>query len=83
MLKKIEVDQLRLGMHLHAFDGPWMDHPFWRTKFVIDDDADLVRVRASGIKQCWIDVSRGLDVVAARVRHQSASSGPDRPVPVI
>jgi HD-GYP domain-containing protein (c-di-GMP phosphodiesterase class II) len=64
MLKKIEVDQLRLGMHLHAFDGPWMDHPFWRTKFVIDDDADLVRVRASGIKQCWIDVSRGLDVVA-------------------
>ena len=63
MLKRIHVQQLSLGMYLHELCGSWMEHPFWRTKFVIDDDADLVKVRASGIKQCWIDVSRGLDVV--------------------
>ena len=25
MLKKIPVSQLRLGMHLHALDGTWLD----------------------------------------------------------
>ncbi|NCN97727.1 MAG: DUF3391 domain-containing protein, partial [Rhodoferax sp.] len=31
MLKQISVHQLQLGMHLKAFCGSWMDHPFWRT----------------------------------------------------
>ena len=31
MLKKISVDHLTLGMHLHEFCGSWMEHPFWRT----------------------------------------------------
>jgi len=30
MLKKIPTRQLRLGMHLHALEGAWIDHPFWR-----------------------------------------------------
>ncbi|NCN71018.1 MAG: DUF3391 domain-containing protein, partial [Betaproteobacteria bacterium] len=34
MLKQISVHQLQLGMHLKAFCGSWMDHPFWRTGFV-------------------------------------------------
>ena len=64
MLKKIDVRQLRLGMHLHAFEGAWTDHPFWRTRFVIDDAATLNKVLESGLVECWIDVSKGLDVVA-------------------
>ena len=44
MLKKIPVDDLRLGMHLHAMCGAWLDHPFWRTKFILNDPADLERV---------------------------------------
>jgi HD-GYP domain-containing protein (c-di-GMP phosphodiesterase class II) len=62
MLKKIDVRQLRLGMHLHAFEGAWTAHPFWRTRFVIDDKATLAKVRDSGVAMCWIDVSKGLDV---------------------
>jgi len=62
MLKKIQVSQLRLGMHLHAFEGAWIDHPFWRTKFVIDDAADLKKVLASGVRECWIDSAKGLDL---------------------
>jgi len=65
MLKKIDVQQLRLGMHLHAFEGAWIDHPFWRTRFVIEDTADLKKVLASGVRECWIDDARGLDVAAA------------------
>ena len=65
MLKKIPVDDLRLGMHLHAMCGAWLDHPFWRTKFILDDPADLDKLRASSVKEVWIDVSKGRDVEAS------------------
>lgn len=65
MLKRIPVDQLRLGMHLHELCGAWVDHPFWRSKFVLRDPADLERVRASGIREVVIDVDLGLDVQPA------------------
>jgi putative nucleotidyltransferase with HDIG domain len=62
MLKKIGVDHLRLGMHLHEFCGSWIDHPFWRTKFVLNDPKDIALIRGSGIREVWIDAARGLDV---------------------
>jgi HD-GYP domain-containing protein (c-di-GMP phosphodiesterase class II) len=60
MLQKIAVVDLRLGMHLHELCGTWLDHPFWRCKFVLADAADLAKLHASGVKDCWIDDSRGL-----------------------
>jgi HD-GYP domain-containing protein (c-di-GMP phosphodiesterase class II) len=63
MLKKILVDQVRLGMHLQALEGAWVDHPFWKSNFVLRDPADLVRLRACGIPGVWIDPSKGLDVL--------------------
>lgn len=80
MLKKIDVRDLRLGMHLHAFEGAWVDHPFWRTRFVIDDSATLDKVRTSGIRQVWIDASKGLDVAAPDLPVPSAPVAP-APVP--
>ncbi|MGY4830105.1 HD-GYP domain-containing protein [Sphaerotilaceae bacterium SBD11-9] len=65
MLKKIPIQQLRLGMHLHALEGSWLDHPFWKTKFVLDDPVDLEKLRASGVPACLIDTSKGLDVQVA------------------
>ncbi len=62
MLKKISVDQLVVGMHLKEFCGSWMEHPFWRTGFVIVDPKDIKTVLASSIKEVWIDTSKGLDV---------------------
>jgi hypothetical protein len=50
MLQKIRVDQLCLGMHLHELCGAWLDHPFWKTKFILRDPADLKKLRESGIK---------------------------------
>ena len=61
-LKRVPVDQMRLGMHLHEMCGAWLDHPFWRTKFVLRDQDDLTKLQESSIKECWIDVSKGLDV---------------------
>jgi hypothetical protein len=65
MLKKVPVDQLRLGMHLQEMCGAWIDHPFWKTKFVLTDAADLKKLQQSGVAECWIDVSKGLDVATA------------------
>ncbi len=63
MLKKITVDQLALGMHIQEFCGSWMDHPFWRENFVLEDPADLKAIRGCGIRELWIDVKKGSDVV--------------------
>jgi len=66
MLKKIQIKQLRLGMHLHALEGPWLNHPFWKTKFVLADKSDLDKLLASGVEACVIDTARGLDVLPER-----------------
>jgi HD-GYP domain-containing protein (c-di-GMP phosphodiesterase class II) len=67
MLKKIAVEQLVIGMHLKEFCGSWMEHPFWRSGFVITDPKDLVTIRASAIREVWIDCSKGLDVAVGQV----------------
>lgn len=62
MLKRIDIKQLTLGMYLHEFCGSWMDHPFWRARFLIDDPKALARIQATSIHECWIDTDKGLDV---------------------
>lgn len=62
MLKRIHVQHLRLGMYLHEFCGSWMEHPFWRTRFLLEDDKDLQAIHASEIHEVWIDIAKGLDV---------------------
>lgn len=62
MLKKIRVEQLTLGMHIKEFCGSWMEHPFWRTSFVVSDPEDLKAIQKSSIKEVWIDCRKGLDV---------------------
>lgn len=62
MLKRIHIQHLTLGMYLHEFCGSWMEHPFWRAKFLIKDSQDLTRIQATAIQECWIDTSKGLDV---------------------
>lgn len=73
MLKRIFVDDLDLGMYVHEFCGSWMDHPFWRSRFVLDNPRDLERIRATPIREVMIDISRGKDVAA---RPQAAAPAP-------
>jgi len=49
-------------MHLQEFYGSWMEHPFWRTNFVVEDPQDLIRIVDSGIHEVSIDSGKGLDV---------------------
>lgn len=78
MLKRIAVKDIKLGMFICEFCGSWMEHPFWKTRFLLEDEKDLRAILASGIKELWIDVSQGLDVSAeiagkteAEVEHET------------
>ncbi|EJE51812.1 HD-GYP domain-containing protein, partial [Acidovorax sp. CF316] len=64
MLKRIQIEHLTLGMYVHDFCGSWMDHPFWRAKFVLKEPKDLARIKAASIEEVWIDTTKGLDVAA-------------------
>jgi len=62
MLKRVPTTDLRLGMYIQAFCGSWMDHPFWRSKFVLDNDRDLQLIQSSAVTEVWIDVTKGADL---------------------
>lgn len=75
MLKKIRVEQLREGMFVHKLLGSWLEHPFWRTSFVLKQRKDIESLRASGIAEVWIDTDKGVDVLSSEPG--SAGSGAD------
>jgi HD-GYP domain-containing protein (c-di-GMP phosphodiesterase class II) len=62
MLKTVPVNKIKLGVFIHELKGAWMDHPFWKTKFLLEDVNDLNKLQASPIKHVVIDVSKGADV---------------------
>ena len=62
MIKKINKSDVQLGMYIHEIRGDWMEHPFWRKSFMLDQQKDLDKLISSGIKGIWIDTSKGLDV---------------------
>ena len=62
MRKKINAQDLQVGMHLHELCGSWMDHPFWRSKFTLTQPEEIRSILQSGITEVWIDISKGLDV---------------------
>jgi len=84
-LKKIPTAQVRLGMYIEGFCGSWMDHPFWRSKFVITDAHELRLVHECAIKEVLIDASLGLDVeptaASAAAEPQPAATPEPPPAP--
>ena len=58
-------------MHLHEFCGSWMEHPFWRNKFVITNPKDIELILASSIREVWIDVDKGDDVADGVVKEEA------------
>ena len=58
-LRKIAVSQLQLGMFVSELCGSWMDHPFWNTRFLLENPADLASICSSAVREVWIDTARG------------------------
>ena len=75
LLTRISKDEAQLGMFIHALEGPWMSHPFWRAKFLLSDPDDLEALRSSNVRAVVIDRSRGIGVP------DEAGTAPDDPQP--
>lgn len=61
MLIRVKVKDVRVGVHVERVVGSWIDHPFWRSSFLIKDQATLLRLTESRIEEVWIDVVQGID----------------------
>jgi len=62
MLKKINIRDIRLGMYIQELCGSWMDHPFWKKSFELNDAKDLHILKTCSLREVWIDTSLGLDI---------------------
>ncbi|MCY1278926.1 Cyclic di-GMP phosphodiesterase [compost metagenome] len=51
-------------MYIQELCGSWMDHPFWKTSFLLGNAKDLQRIVDSAVGEVWIDTAKGLDVEA-------------------
>ena len=77
MIKKIQASQLLQGMYVHALCGHWIDHPFWKERFLLSDAQDILRIQRSAISEVMIDTDKGRDLPAATAPSRApAASAP-------
>ena len=50
-----------------------MEHPFWKTRFLLKSAKDLQRLRDSAVRELWIDTSKGLDVAGGQTEAEVES----------
>ncbi|OQW39083.1 MAG: phosphodiesterase [Proteobacteria bacterium SG_bin4] len=62
MIKKVQANEVRLGMYIHELRGNWLEHPFWRKSFKLDQQKDLDKLLGCSFDEIWIDTDKGLDV---------------------
>lgn len=67
MIRKLSVGQLVPGMFVTDLHKPWIDHGFWRRRFLIRDWETIRRMSAAGIEEVSIDTERGLDAGAETI----------------
>lgn len=66
MLKRVETSELRLGMYIHKLEGSWFKHPFWKSKFVLEEMWMLEALQGSAVEGVIIDTERGLNNLPER-----------------
>jgi putative nucleotidyltransferase with HDIG domain len=65
MIKKIPIDQLKIGMFIHDLNCSWIDHPFARNRFMVDRVEILSRILEAGVVEVSIDTALGSDVTGS------------------
>ena len=80
MLRRIGRDQARLGMYVHAFDGSWLRHPFWRPHFALSSPELLERLLESEIPSLVIDEGRGVPLDDAAPTVEPSPEPPVEPL---
>jgi HD-GYP domain-containing protein (c-di-GMP phosphodiesterase class II) len=63
MIKKIKIDQLRMGMYIQDFNCGWMKHPFFNKTAKITNQKMIEKVLNAGIPELFIDTDKGVDLL--------------------
>ncbi len=61
-------------MFVHKMDGSWLDHPFWKSNFLIEDHKRLQTLKSSKLRGVVIDTSKGKDTGAPAPQPRAAAS---------
>ncbi|HDY85040.1 hypothetical protein LCGC14_0955240 [marine sediment metagenome] len=77
MAIKIKSTELRLGMYIEKLGGSWIQHPFIRSSFLLEDSNDIKSILEAGIKDLWIDEKKGLPRAPLAVSEKLPENGPD------
>jgi HD-GYP domain-containing protein (c-di-GMP phosphodiesterase class II) len=84
MLKRIAVSQVDLGMFIHKLEARWFDHPFWKSRFLLEDPENLRDLKKSGIASVVIDTSKGKDIAPQpAVRKATIAGAPIQKRPAV
>lgn len=54
-MKKISVDELKIGNRVVKLDASWLETPFLSHKFVVKDKDDILRLKKNGIAYVYIE----------------------------
>lgn len=65
MIKKVRVEDLRVGMYIHDLNCGWLSHRFWRNRFLIRSETDLAHIKGLGVHEVYIDTDKGDDLPEA------------------
>src|ERR1700712_1594181 len=47
-------------MFIQSLEGSWLDHPFWKSKFLLTEADDLRALQSSGVESVWVDRDKSL-----------------------
>ncbi len=62
MKRRIPIEQLKPGMHLVGLDQSWFKSPLWIHRGPVKSQADIRKLKQSGVREVTIDIEQGPDV---------------------
>lgn len=80
MLVRVTTEALQVGMFVARIDGAWMNSPFWRSKSLLEEAAQIDLLRESGIDAVFIDPRKGAVPGGAADRMSIAEPAPKPPI---
>lgn len=82
MLIKVPTEKAAVGMYVHEIACSWWEHPFWRSRIILQSDEQLRSLRDSGAQFIIIDDQKGIGVESSPQAQDRYEKLPDvAPVP--
>jgi HD-GYP domain-containing protein (c-di-GMP phosphodiesterase class II) len=73
---RVRKEDLRLGMYIQSLEGSWFNHPFWKSKFLLEENDDLRALQSSDIEGVLVDEAKSLAPAMAHLTGQQPPAAP-------